>query len=247
MTNDTTTTRAAILDWIARLGAATAADIAERFDISPPRARALLQVAQRSGTIQPVRLLHGQPALYLATSAGLRAAGLADLPLARVSPGGFLHVREVARTAVALELALPDFAVVGERELRRWEANSGRPLASPDVGRGPDGLPARHRPDLVLWPADRVGQPGREAVAIEVELTVKAPRRLDLIVRGWARTRLVGAVVYYATPASLRAVRRAVDDQQAGEIVHVMPIDQIGRLPAGVICRRSTSPVPSQA
>ncbi len=117
---------------------------------------------------------------------------------------------------------MPDLAVVGERELRRWESDSGRPLASADVGRGPDGSPARHRPDLVLWPADRVGQPGREAVAIEVELTVKAPRRLALIVRGWARTRLVGAVVYYATPAALRALERAVDDQQAGEIVHLL-------------------------
>ncbi|MEA2372509.1 MAG: hypothetical protein QOH12_2903 [Solirubrobacteraceae bacterium] len=234
MTTDATT-QDAILDWIARIGAAAAAEVSERFDLSPARARARLQAAQRAGTINAVRLLHGQPALYLATTAGLRAAGLTDLPLARVSPGGFLHLREVARTAVALERAYPDLTVVGERELRRWESDSGRPLASPDVGRGPDGLPARHRPDLVLWPAGQVGQPGPEAVAIEVELTAKAPRRLALIVRGWARTRLVGAVVYYATPAATRAVKRAVDDQQAAEIVHLLPIEEIGRLPPGVI------------
>jgi hypothetical protein len=224
----------AILDWIARIGAAAAADVAARFELSPAQARARLQAAQRAGTLEAVRLLHGQAALHVATPAGLRAAGLAELRPCRVSPAGFAHLREVARTAVALERAFPELAVVGERELRRWESDSARPIASADVGRGPDGLPARHRPDLVLWPAAQVGQPGPAGVAIEVELTVKAPRRLALIVRGWARTRLVGAVVYYATPAAARAVRRAVDEQQAHEIVHVLPIDQVGLLPASV-------------
>jgi hypothetical protein len=242
-----TNTHDAILDWIARIGAAGAADVADHFDLSPAQARARLQAAGRAGTIEAIRLLHGQPALYVATSAGLRSVGLSDLRACRVNPAGFAHLREVARTAVALDRAFPDHAVVGERELRRWESDAGRCLASADVGRGPDGLPARHRPDLVLWPAGRVGEPGPEVVAIEVELTVKASRRLALIVRGWARTRLVGAVVYYATPPALRALKRAVDDEQAGEIVHLLPLDQVGLLPPGVAVRRSTSPVPSPA
>ena len=59
----------------------------------------------------------------------------------------------------------------------------------------------------------------------------------------------------------MRAVKRAVDDQQAAEIVHLLPIEEIGRLPSGVIVAssgvmvasagviggRSTSPVPSRA
>jgi hypothetical protein len=233
MTIDTTT-HDAILDWIARIGAAAAIDVAARFDLTPAQARARLQAHQRAGTLDAARLLDGQPALYVATPAGLRAAGLIELRRCRVSPAGFAHLREVAHTAVALERAHADLAVVGERELRRWESDSGRWLASADVGRGPDGLPARHRPDLVLWPAGHVGAPGPGAVAIEVELTVKAPRRLALIVRGWARTRLVGAVVYYATPAARRALQRAIDDQQAGEIVHLVPLEEAGRLPPGV-------------
>jgi hypothetical protein len=261
-------TQHAILDWIARIGAAAATDVADRFGLTPAQARARLRAGQRAGTVESVRLLHGQPALYVATAAGLRAVGLADLARCRVSPAGFGHLREVARAAVALERAHPDRVVVGERELRRWESDSGRWLASADAGRGPDGLPARHRPDLVLWPADEIGRPGLLAVAIEVELTVKASRRLALIVRGWARTRLVGAVVYYATPAAARALRRAVDDEQAGEIVHVLPLEQVGCLPPGVPrecpateadldcsrvtatahqAGRSTSPVPSRA
>jgi FaeA-like protein len=230
MTTDTTT-REAILDWIARIGAAAANDVADRFGLSPAQARSRLQAAQRTGTIEAVRLLHGQPALYVATLAGLRAAGLSELRPCRVSPGGFAHLREVAQAAVVLEHAHPELIVVGERELRRWESDSGRWLASAVVGRGPDGFPARHRPDLVLWPVHRVGQPGPEAIAIEVELTAKAPRRLAMIIRGWARTRLVGAVVYYATPAAARVVKRAIDEQQASELVHLLPLDEVGRLP----------------
>jgi hypothetical protein len=237
------TTPEAILDWIARIGAAPAADVALRFELSPARARTRLQAAERAGTIEAVRLLHGQPSLYVATAAGLRAVGLTDLGRCRVSPGGFAHLGQVAHAAAALDRAFPDLAVVGERELRRWESDSGRRIASADAGRGPDGRPARHRPDLVLWPADQVGEPGPHAVAIEVELTVKAPRRLALIVRGWARTRLVGAVVYYVTPPVARAVKRAVDDQQAGLIVHLLPLEQAGYLPPGLGCpgRRTQS------
>lgn len=243
-----------ILDWIGRIGAAHATDVADRFELSPAQARARLQACRRAGTVDAVRLLHGQPALYVATAAGLRAAGLSDLRPCTVSPGGAAHLGEVARAAVALELGHPELIVVGERELRRWEADAGRPIASADVGRGPDGFPARHRPDLVLWPAGQAGEPGCEAVAIEVELTVKAPRRLAAIIRAWARTRLVGAVVYYASPAAARAVKRAVADQQAGEIVHVLGIEQVGTLPAdlphvaaGRAPLGSTSPIPSGA
>ena len=219
----------AILDWIARIGAAAAADVAARFELSPAQARARLQAAQRAGTLEAVRLLHGQAALHVATPAGLRAAGLAELRPCRVSPAGFAHLREVARTAVALERAFPELAVVGERELRRWESDSARPIATADVGRGPDGLPARHRPDLVLWPAPLVGQPGARPVAvIEVELTVKAPVRLATIVRGWARSRLVAGVVYYATPAAARALARAIAGESAGERVVVAALEAAG-------------------
>ncbi len=235
-----------ILAWIGRIGAAGADEVAARFGLSGARARGRLAACERSGLIEAVRLLHGQPALYVATRAGLRAAGLVELKPCRVSPGGVAHLRAVARAAVALEQALPGTAVVGERELRAWERAAGRPLASAELGLGPDGGYLRHRPDLALWPAPRAGEEGVRAVAVEVELTVKAPPRLRAIVRGWARSRLVSGVVYYAAPGALRALRRAVADEQAEEMVHLLGLDRVGempeRLPAG-----STSPVPSAA
>ena len=60
---------------------------------------------------------------------------------------------------------------------------------------------------------------------------MKAPRRLGEIVRGWARSRLIAGVVYYAAPAALRALERAVADQQAAAQVHVLGLERAGELP----------------
>ncbi len=237
-----------ILAWIGRIGAARAEDVADRFGLAPAAARARLGAGVRAGLVENHRLLHGQPALYAATRLGLRRAGLAQLQPCRVSPAGFNHLGAVARAAVALERAQPSLEVVGERELRALERDAGRPLASGELGLGPDGGYVRHRPDLVLWPPGRTAEPGVPALAIEVELTVKAAPRLRAIVRGWARSRLVVAVVYYASPAALGALRRAVAVEQAGEMVHVLELGRLGELPSQLTWpAASTSPVPSPA
>jgi hypothetical protein len=48
-------------------------------------------------------------------------------------------------------------------------------------------------------------------LAVEVELSVKAPRRLQAICRGYARARHINHVYYLANRATARAVSRAVD------------------------------------
>jgi hypothetical protein len=244
----TTDAHQPILDWIGRIGAAAAAEVAARSGVSTPTARARLTALERRDLIESRRLLHREPPLYVSTRAGLRACGLAGLAPCRVSPGGFVHLREVGRAAVALERALPAVAVVGERELRLWERGAPRPVASAELGLAAGGGYARHRPDLVLWPAGRAGDAGGPAVAIEVELTVKAAPRLGAIVRAWARSRNVSGVVYYASPDAARALRRAVAEEQAGAMVHVLGLGQVGELPAGLDWPvRSTNPVPSAA
>ncbi|MEA2265342.1 MAG: hypothetical protein QOE27_925 [Solirubrobacteraceae bacterium] len=247
-TTSSTPAHLPMLDWIGRIGAAGADELACRFGLSTPAVRARLAASERSGLVEAVRPLHGHPAVYVASRAGLRALGLADLAPCRVSPGGYAHLREVARTAVALERALPGAAVVGERELRAWEREAQRPLASAELGFAPGGGYRRHRPDLVVWPQGRAGDDGAPAVAIEVELTVKAGPRLAGIVRGWARSRLVAGVVYYAAPAAARALRRAVAEEQAEAMVHLLALDRRGELPDCLAAAvRSTSPVPSGA
>jgi hypothetical protein len=99
------------------------------------------------------------------------------------------------------------------RELRFAERDASKPIASAIVGELPDGRPMLHRPDLVVRDDDRT-------MAIEVELTPKAPRRLDRIVRSRA-----GAMITARGARPVRASRRprsappavSADDESAGE------------------------------
>ncbi len=213
--------REAIIRWTARMGAVTAEALAHRHGISVESARARLTGAVHAGLLTRHRPLTGAPALYTTTRAGLRACGLAGLDPARVGAANAQHSIVCAEVAAALERCYPDHEVLGERELRRDERECGHPLASACLtGPGPDG-PLLHRPDLVLRPA-----PSTEElpVAVEVELTVKAPRRLAGICKAWARCRSVAGVLYLAAPEAEHALGRAIEAAQAGEQIAVVPL-----------------------
>jgi hypothetical protein len=154
----------------------------------------------------------------------MRACGLRGLDPCRVSSSNALHLIECARVAAALERCYPDHRVLGERELRRDEREYGRALASARLARGLGGGPSLHRPDLVLWP-ERSGE--ALPVAVEVELTIKAPRRLLEICRAWARCRCVAGVLYLAPSEVERALARAIERAQAGERIAVVPLSAL--------------------
>jgi hypothetical protein len=84
-----------------------------------------------------------------------------------------------------------------------------------------------HRPDLVLAPAaeDDLGLP----VAVEVELTIKAPRRLCEICRAWARCSQVAGVVYLVSERARPALVRAVAAADAGERIAVVRLEALPR------------------
>ena len=111
-----------------------------------------------------------------------------------------------------IECAYPDLCVSGEADLRARERAHGRPLASATLaGVHPAGV-AVHRPDLVLWPCSPlIGLP----VAIEVELTVKAPMRLRAICDAWGRARCVSGVIYLVSPQASEPVARAIEGSRA--------------------------------
>ena len=202
------TARTALVSWAAGLGAVTAEALALRLRVSVPSARARLLAAERAGLLTRHRPLVDRPALYTVTRVGLRAIAARGLQPGRVSAAGAAHLIECARVAAALEHCYPDQRIAGERELRRDEREQRRTLASAELGAGRRGEIALHRPDLVLWPRDpHVGPP----VAVEVELTVKAPERLLEICRAWARARCVAGVIYLAAPDVERALLRAID------------------------------------
>jgi hypothetical protein len=208
---------------------ASAEVLTERPGFSVASARARLGAAERRGLLERHSPLRGRAALYTVTRAGLRAAGVRGLDPCRVSASNALHLIECARAAAALERCYPDHRVQGERELRGEERESRRVLASAELGAGTRGEASRHRPDLVLWPADT---DGGLPVAVEVELTVKAPERLSAICRAWARARCVAGVLYLAAPDVERHVRRAIERAHADERVVVVPLDALPARPA---------------
>ncbi|MGH2902332.1 MAG: hypothetical protein ACRDK7_01875 [Solirubrobacteraceae bacterium] len=229
--------RVAIMQWTVRIGAVTAEALADRLDVHVASARGQLQALQKAGWLSRKRPLAEQPALYAATRAGLRVAALQGLDRCRVSASNARHLIECAWIAAALEHCYPDHVVLGERELRRDEHQGGVALASARLGTAPDGGPLLHRPDLVLWPRDvpRAEDGAGLPVAVEVELTVKAPRRLAEICRAWARCRCVAGVLYIASPQARRALERAIDREQAGERIAVLGLDAVPR-PEGASC-----------
>jgi hypothetical protein len=216
----------ALLRWSVCLGAVTANAAAVHGRWSLAAARARLAAAERAGLLCSRRPLLDSPALYTATRAGLRASGLHGFEPCRISVANAPHAIECARVAAALELAYPDHVVIGERELRRGERESGTPLASAVLGRGPHGGALLHRPDVVLWPRNP-GSAERLPVAVEVELTIKAPQRLLEICRAWARCRCVAGTLYLVAPDVERPLARAIERAHAAGRVAAVPLDAL--------------------
>ena len=70
-----------------------------------------------------------------------------------------------------------------------------------------------HVPDLAVE-----ARPGEKPLAIEIELTPKAPRRLRSIMRLYASAGHLAGVRYYVADAgALRAVERAIAREEVNE------------------------------
>ncbi|MCL2768490.1 MAG: hypothetical protein FWD42_00060 [Solirubrobacterales bacterium] len=226
--------RAALLRWAASLGAITSEALAHRWQLSPASARARLQAAVRLGLLARTKPLTGEPALYSATRAGLRECGMQGLGVCRPTAANARHLVVCAEVGAALERCYPDHRLAGERELRHEEAVRGLRLASAVIGSAGQRHERLHRPDLVMWaPREAGGLP----VAIEVELTLKGPRRLERICRAWARCREVSGVLYLCPQQVCAAVERAIERAGAGERVVALTLE---RLP-GVAIERAVA------
>jgi hypothetical protein len=169
-----------------------------------------------AGLLERLDLLSTEPGLLRATRDGLRYAGL-GLPFAKVTPGAVDHLLRCATTAQLLGRHYGHDRVLSERELVLAEQIGGRPIASADLGerRGKTRL---HRPDLAVLTDEGV-------IAIEVELTPKAPRRLYGLIRAWRwaiGTGTVSEVHYHCAPGQTRqAVERAVEKVRAEQFIAI--------------------------
>lgn len=209
----------AILTWVGRLGVVRLDDVRARFSLGRTVAYRRIAALIEAGLLERLRILYSEPALLRATRTGLRYAGL-PLPVASISPELTRHWIACARVALCLERE-HGTVVLSEREIRAAERASGRPLASAKLGEHASGQARLHRADLALVGAD-------ETVAVEVELTPKAPRRLEAIIRAWRRARWVDSVRYYARAgATIGGLERAVRRTRAADRIDVVALEAL--------------------
>jgi hypothetical protein len=198
--------------------------LAETQQVSIASARAQLGVGTRRRLLRRDRPLTHVPTIYSVTAAGLAAAGLDGLRACRVSAANCQHAATCVHAAAELQRSYPDQRVSGEHELRLEERRAGTPLASATMRAGGARGALLHRPDLVIWPPE--GDHARP-VAIEIELTIKSPQRLEAICRAWSRTRVVAGVVYFAPDNVQRALHRAIQRAQAETHVTVLALEAL--------------------
>jgi hypothetical protein len=204
-----------LVRWAAGLGAVTADALAAREGAPrPASARGRLAFARRAGLMEEWRLLRDRPALYTVTRAGLRAAAVVGIAPSRLSAGSAAHAVECCSAAVAMEAAYGEgHTVLGEPAIR----TTGIGLALAPGQR-------THRPDLLLVPREARQLP----IAVEVELTVKSPRRLETICRCWARERTVSGAIYIVSAEAKAPLHRAIERTGAGERIAVLELDGHG-------------------
>jgi hypothetical protein len=212
------------LRWAASLGAITAEALALRCDVTLACARSRLAVLTRRGLVSRTRLLAGRPSLFTVTRPGLRVCEMRGVRGCKLSTSNANHLIVCASAAAALERCYPRYRVVGERELRRDEREHGHVLTSAQLARHAVGESRLHRPDLILWPDI---SEGALPVPVEVELTVKAPRRLLAICRAWARCRSIAGVIYLASPEVVQPLSRAVAGARAIERIAIVPLESL--------------------
>lgn len=164
---------------------------------------------REAGLVQVLPGVGDTGRLVLCTRDGLRAVFRGELPVPRFSPGAVRHTAAVARLAVRLERS--GATVLSEREIFAQERAAGERIFSAPITER-----RFHRPDLVV--------PGEPTKAIEVELTAKAARRLDGIIRGWRHAVLEkrnGRVRYECSEPAIGAVQRSIARVRAEQFVEL--------------------------
>src|SRR4051812_47437756 len=109
--------------WLGRLRFAEARQVACRFGMDERNAYRRLSGLVALGLLDHRRVFHAQPGAYLATSRGLRAAGLRLAP-PRLDVRTYAHDRTAAGVVIALEREFGSERVVSERELRSRDSGA---------------------------------------------------------------------------------------------------------------------------
>lgn len=205
-----------LVRFLGRHGIATVAQVMREFGIGRTAAYRVAAACRDRGLIERDDSLRREPSVLYATREGLRWSGL-GYPVAKLSPSLIRHGLRCTSTAQELGREFPA-GVHTERDLCWIERQEDGPLASAKLGTRSDGGPRLHRPNLAA-----ITEAG--VIAVEVELTPKAPRRLEAIMRAWRRSLWVAEVRYYCEPGQARrAVERAILATRSQERVRVFQV-----------------------
>lgn len=164
-----------LLSWVARFRFVTAAVLSERFSVTEQRVNARVRRLEAEGLVQRFRSAPTQAHAISVTRVGARRLGL--------------PVRRAPRTDVQREheLLIASFVSRVERSGRGVVARTEREQRSLEGERAArfsvEVRPARPR-EVRRWPDVVLETPARR-VAIEIELSEKAPERLRRIVAGY--------------------------------------------------------------
>jgi hypothetical protein len=199
-----------------------------RFGVVPRSAVSVWASTGRSVTLdrerrlREARLIVSHPPLdstgplLVATRTALRLCGRTELRPARFSLSTVRHWQLTAQVGAQLEAA--GETVLSEREIIAAERLEGERVYSA----GGQFEHGHHRPDLIRL--------GERPEAIEVELTNKAPGRLDERLRSWRwaigieEECLVARVIYLCPPATLRYVERSIDRTATEDLILALPL-----------------------
>lgn len=205
-----------LIRFVGRHGAVTMEQVMKAMGVGRTAAYRRVAACAEAGLLERLDLLRSEPSVLRATREGLRYAGL-GLPLALVSPSAVVHYVRCADAAWFLGKHFGHERILTERELVLMEQIEGECIASAYMGRHRGGMARWHRPDLAVITEDE------GTIAVEVELTPKAPGRLERIIRAWLRASNVSEVHYLCERGTThRAVQRAVKATGAANKVEVV-------------------------
>jgi DNA-binding Lrp family transcriptional regulator len=171
-----------IIQWLSRVGLASAGQIADMFGFSEAVILRRLQKLRQAGKVGGKKLYGDYPVVFWSK------IGYFNLPVKQPNPCTFEHDFELANLHVWLMKLYPDGVITTDRELRR-DQDVGHLIA--ERGKRP------HLPDGIL-------ELGSERIAIELENSVKHRDRLQAILRQYYADRSIDQVWYFATTTGVQ-------------------------------------------
>ncbi len=208
-----------VLEWIARWGVVPRGAVALRAQTGRSVTLARERRLRKAGLIEAEPFMGADTTLLTASRRGVSTISEIPIRPQRPSLGTVWHSIAMAYVAARLELA--EHEVLSEHEILANQRLYGDREGSIEVPAA-NGRRAYHRPDMTA-----LDDEGYEW-AVEVELTAKAPGRLDELMRAWRTAVLLGkvnGVLYLCPPEVAEAVDKSIVRTMSGESIQLQVLD----------------------